>query len=176
MSIEKIIASLPGKSPADRDKMRANISRLLEVGNEKERKDAQALREAMNALADTEAQALYERLDRLDDAQRVTEAFVFLPPTDTEVKIIEALLRNPASTSTELSRACGWKAQTWHMHFGKMCKDREVYLWPAPPSTSRDGEKIMTAILTNLDEDENRWTMKPNVVAAFRAMNIGARK
>ncbi|KDA02100.1 hypothetical protein [Hyphomonas oceanitis] len=176
MGIEQIIASLPDKSPSDREKIRANISRLLEKGSEKERKDAQALQDAMNALAHTEAQSLFERLDGLDDAQLVAAAFAFLPATDTEVKIIEALLNHPASTSTELSKACGWKAQTWHMHFGKMCKDREIYLWPAPPSVVRDGEKIMTAILADLDENENRWTMKPNVAAAFRAMNIGAGK
>jgi hypothetical protein len=175
MSIQKTIDRLPDMTQEGRDKLRINAQRLASDGNDTQRADAETLLKALDDLAIAEHQTLYDQLKGMKAAERVAEAFRREPPTDTEIKIIEALLANPGSTSTELSQACGWKAQTWHMHFGTMCKNREIYLWPAPPSALRDNEEMMTGILADLDTDGNKWTMKPDVEAAFRAMGLGGK-
>ena len=80
---------------------------------------------------------------------------------------------HPGSTSTELSQALEWGGQAWHMHFGTMCFNRAVYLWPAPKSEVRAAD-FYSGILADLSS-ENRWTMKPEVEVALSELGLRAK-
>jgi len=175
LSIQGTLDRIPSMTQESRDKVRANAERWINEGTDAQRADAIIVLKALDDAVTAEHQALYDELKGMAAAERVATAFTRQPLTDTEVKIIEALLANPGSTSRALSAACGWKAQTWHMHFGTMCKSREIYLWPAPPSSTRQDEQMMTGILADLDESNNTWTMKPDIEKAFRAMGLGGK-
>ena len=70
-------------------------------------------------------------------AYRIFGAFLEMPPTETEKRLIHVLLDNPGFSSAQLSFRMGWKGKSaWHMHFGIMCKKREHLLWPAPDGFS----------------------------------------
>lgn len=170
MNLDKILQTLATRSAKERDNVRANAERWKRDGTPQQKADATRLLEAMAAQEASERQALIERLSALPVAQRVAEAFGRMPMTETERSLIQVLLDNPGATSTELSRALGWEGQTWHMHFGTMCKHREVYLWPAPPS-DQPNKDFYSGILADLSEGSH-WTMKPDVAAAFAAMGI----
>lgn len=173
MSIDKIIASIPTKSDAARRKMRENATRWITSGTDAQKRQAGQLLEALDAQIMSERAKLNEVLSAMTLAARVVEAFRKQPPTPTEEKVIRALLDHPASTSTELSRACGWKGQIWHNRFGTMCKNREINLWPAEPSATRDAN-FYSGILADLNPEGNRFTMKPDVVRAFADLGIRA--
>ncbi|AHM02974.1 hypothetical protein roselon_00534 [Roseibacterium elongatum DSM 19469] len=175
MSIDRIIASIPEKSEADRDKMRENAKRLSETGTAQQKTDAEKLLAALDRAAEAELKALYDRLKDLPAAARVVEAFRALPPSETDVKVVRALLDNPSSTSATLSAAIGWKGQAWHMHFGKMCFDREVYLWPAERSEKREAS-FYSGILAEFDPNGSLFTLKPDVVAAFAELGIATKE
>lgn len=130
MSLEKIISTIPEKTAQERDQMRENAKRLIESGTSQQQEQAKNLLDALDAQEEAEHKALYEKLARMPAAERVVEAFRAVPPTETDIKVIRALIQNPGSTSTELSQVLGWGGKSWHMHFGKMCEAREVYLWP----------------------------------------------
>ena len=166
-----LIGTLPHKTAAERARMRSNADRLSTKGTATQKTDAHRMLAAMDALTLTEQQTLHDTLSAMTVADRVTAAFRSLPPTDTEQTVIRALLNNPAATSTTLSAACGWKGQIWHRHFGTMCKRREADLWPANPAQTRDGN-FYSGILADLDPDENRFTMKPDVVRAFASLGL----
>jgi hypothetical protein len=174
MSSDKIIASLPNQSEADRAKMRDNAERLLSTGAPAQKADARKLLDALDALAQSERQRLNELLSNKPMSARVVEAFRKHPPTRNEEKIIRALLENPHSTSTELSRAYGHDSMIWQMHFGNMAKAREADLWPAEPFSTRDSN-FYCGILADFDPDGSRFTMKPEVVLGFAALGISAR-
>lgn len=174
-STDIIISSLPHKSQAERARMRANAERLADKGTPTQKADAKRLLDALAALTEAEAKTLYDRLSGMTIAARVVAAFRKQPPTETEVTVILALLNNPAATSTALSKACGWKAQIWHTHFGTMCKKREADLWPAERFEKRDAS-FYSGILADLAPDGNLFTMKPDVVAAFAELGLAARQ
>ena len=90
--------------------------------------------------------------------------------TETEEKIVQVLLDHPGETSTGLSTLLGWGGQTWHMHFGEMCKKRETFHWPADDATGRDAS-FYSGILADLSK-HNRWTMKPDVATALAALGL----
>ena len=81
------------------------------------------------------------------------------PTTANDAKLIQVLLDNPGSTSAALTRALGWKAQSWHMRFGTICSKRALYLWPAPDAPKRNS-KFYSGNLADLKEPENLFTMK----------------
>jgi hypothetical protein len=174
MSIDKIIASIPEKSTADRAKMRANAERKLASGSPAQKTDAQKLLDALDAVIQAERQKLNDLLSKMPMSARVTEAFRKRPPTANEETVIRALLDNPASTSTDLSRACGWKGQIWHAHFGTMAKNREADLWPAEPFATLDAN-FYSGILADFDPDGSRFTMKSEATLGFAALGIAAR-
>lgn len=173
MSLDQIIASIPAKSEAERRKMRANAERQLATGTESQKAQARQLIAALDAQAEAEHKTLYDRLSAMPVAARVVEAFRKHPPTPTEEKVIRALLDQPGSTSTRLSGVCGWKGQIWHTHFGTMCKNREAYLWPAERFDGRD-TSFYSGILADFNRDGARFTMKPDVAAAFAELGIAA--
>ena len=171
MSIDKIIASIPEKSEADRAKMHTDAERLLSTGTAAQQADARRLIDALKAATLAERQRLNDLLSRMPMSVRVAEAFRKRPPTPNEEKIIRALLENPDSTSCELSQAYGFDSLIWQMHFGNMAKAREADLWPAEPFATRDAN-FYCGILANFDPDGSRFTMKPEVVLGFAALGI----
>lgn len=173
MNVDKVIESLPGRSAQEREQIRANADKLNRDGSPEQKSAAAKVIEALGNLEASEHEALVDRLDGMEISTRVIEAFKVNPMTETEAKVIQVLLDHPGSTSTELSQALGWGAQSWHMHFGTMCFNRAIYLWPAPKSEVRDRD-FYSGILADLSSD-NRWTMKPQVVNAFAELGLRAR-
>lgn len=173
MNIDKIIASIPGMSGQERERVRANAKNLLETGNDAQMQAAEKVLATLAQTEHAEHQALVDRLSGMEVSARVVEAFRVDPMTETEAKIIQVLLDHPGSTSTELSQALGWGSQSWHMHFGTMCANRAVYLWPAPKSEVRSAD-FYSGILADLSSD-NRWTMKPEVEVALSELGLRAR-
>lgn len=173
MNTDKIIAALPDMPRAERDRLRANAESLRDSGTPDQRVAATKVLEAMEAVETAEHDAIVERLSGMEVSARVVEAFRVNPMTETEAKIIQVLLDHPGSTSKELSKALGWRAQTWHMHFGTMCSNRSLHLWPAPRAEARDAD-FYSGILADLSTD-NRWTMKPDVAAAFAEIGLRPR-
>lgn len=172
MNVDKIISALPGMSHQERERVRTNAERLIDSGHADQKAAATKVIEALRETEEEEHRALVDRLNGMEVSARVVEAFQVNPMTETEAKIIQVLLDNPGSTSTELSQALGWGAQAWHMHFGTMCFNRAIYLWPAPKSEVRASD-FYSGILADLSSD-NRWTMKPDVAAAFSELGVGA--
>ncbi|WP_170339676.1 hypothetical protein [Ruegeria arenilitoris] len=171
MDIKKIILSLPSRSIAQRQIMRKNAEKLIGDGSNEKRSAARQLISALDELEEREREALNRKLSGMKPAERVIHAFIRVPPSETETRLIRVLMDHPGSTSTELSRALGWDAQTWHLHFGTMCKSREADLWPADPSDIRDAS-FYSGILANFDKRTASWELKPEVEAAFRDLGI----
>ncbi|WP_210093717.1 hypothetical protein [Ruegeria sp. HKCCSP346] len=171
MDIEKIIHSLPQKSTAQRQIMRRNAEKLMDDGADEQRSAATQLISALDELEERERKTLNQKLSGMKPAERVIHAFTCVPPSETEIGLIRVLMDRPGSTSTELSRALGWDAQTWHLHFGTMCKRREADLWPADASNIRDSS-FYSGILANFDNQNATWELKPEVEAAFRNLGI----
>lgn len=174
MSIDKIIASLPEKTEAERKKMRANAERLLTSGNPAQKADARKLLDALDAADQETKENLHRKVSGMPLSARVVEAFRKHPPAPGEENVIRVLLDNPHATSNELSRAYGHDSQIWQMHFGNMAKAREADLWPAEPASNRDGN-FYCGILADFDPNGSRFTMKPEVVEGFAALGIAAR-
>lgn len=173
MNIDKIIAGLPGMSQQERERVRTNAEKLLDSGNAEQKAAATKVITALGDVEEAEHKALVDRLNGMEVSARVVEAFRVNPMSETEAKIIQVLLDHPGSTSTELSQALGWGAQAWHMHFGTMCANRAIYLWPAPKSEVRSAD-FYSGILADLSPD-NRWTMKPEVEVALSELGLRAR-
>ena len=174
LNIDKQLAAIRSASAESRDQMRTNAAGWLASGTNAQREAAQRMIDALDQQERVEHEALIGELIGLDTAERVIRAFAIKPISETEVKLVQVLLDNPGSTSTALTQALGWKAQSWHMHFGTMCADRALYLWPAPNADHRNG-KFYSGILADLKEPENLFTMKPDVVAAFARLGLRKR-
>lgn len=171
MSIEKIISSLPTKNAAERKKMRDHAKALSSDNDPRKAADAQKLIAAIDDLEQSEHDQLVGELKGMPVEERVIRAFTVEPMSETEAKIIQVLLDNPGSTNRELSRKLGWNDNGFDLHFGMMCRDRSVYLWPAPDAEKRDG-KFYSGILAEYDEDGSSFTMKPEVAAAFAKLGL----
>ena len=174
LNIDKHLASIPSATSESRAQMRSNADNWLARGTDVQRDAAQRLIEALDRQEQGERDALIGELRGLDTAERVIRAFTVRPMSDTENKLIQVLVDNPGSTSAALTQALGWKAQSWHLHFGTMCANRAVYLWPAPDAEHRDG-KFYSGILADLKEPENLFTMKPDVEAAVQKLGLRKR-
>ena len=174
MNIDKIIAGLPSMSQQERERVRANAEKLLDSGNAEQKAAATKVVEALGEVEEAEDKALVDRRNGMEVSARVVEAFRVNPMSETEAKIIQVLLDHPGSTSTELSQALGWGAQAWHMHFGTMCANRAIYLWPAPKSEIRPAD-FYSGILADLSPN-NRWTMKPEVEVALSELGLRVKR
>ena len=171
MNIKRLAANLPSRSRQELDGMRANAQRLIATGNDVQKAAASELVAEIDAHIAAKSQALSQRLSAVPVAQRVVEAFTAKPLTENERKVVSALLDNPGSTTTELSRAYGHDSMIWQMHFGNLCKAREAYLWPAPKAEKRDSS-FYCGILVDTDGAGNRFTIKPDVAAAFAELGL----
>lgn len=174
MSIDRILSSIPGKTPAERAKMRANAERLLSTGTAAQKADAGRLLEALDTTTLAERAGLNDLVSKMPMSERVAEAFRKHPPTPTEETIIRALLDNPNASSVNLSRACGWDGLSWHLHFGAMARKREADLWPAEVHGKND-TSFFGSILADSAPDGSWFVMKPEAVLGFAAIGITAR-
>ena len=171
MNLDRIIATIPGKSKAQRGIMRENAGKWLDTGSDMQKASAQSLLDALETQEKYEREAFENRLKAMGLAERVVEVFRVKPPTKNEIKVIQALLDHPGSKSIELSGACGWAGNKWHLDFGALCRKRETYLWPAEP-IEKQNRSFLSGILADLDPAENRFTMKPDVAKAFAELGI----
>ena len=174
LNIDKQLAAILAASAESRAQMRSNAGGWLISGTDAQREAAQRMIDALDQQEQREHESLVGELSGLDTTARVIRAFTVKPITETEAKLVQVLLDNPGSTSTALTQALGWKAQSWHMRFGTMCADRALYLWPAPNADHRNG-KFYSGILADLQEPENLFTMKPDVEAAFARLGLRKR-
>ena len=142
MNIDRLLDAIPLATKAKRDQMRENAHTRLKTGDPSQQKAARHLLEALDAREALETEALRVELSSLHLDERVVRAFAGQPMTANERDLIKVLLDHPGSTSSELTRLLGWKAQSWHLHFGMMCAKRAPYLWPAPDAEHRDGKFI----------------------------------
>lgn len=172
MTVAAIITSLPEKTAEQRARMRRNAEARLETGPAQLRQDARDLLDALDALEHSEHVARTDWVANATVKERVRKAFETLPPTETEIRLLRVLLDNPGTSSAGLSEKLGWGGQTWHMHFGEMCKAREAWLWPAEKAEKRDGH-FYSGILAVFDPEGSRFTMKPEVAAALHEMGLG---
>jgi len=104
-------------------------------------------------------------------AERIRAAFTDLPPNETEIRVIGALLRFPGATSDVLSKHCGWVQPIWQTHFGLMCQRRVGYLWPTQLADEPDA-KFLTGVLAEYRPNRGIFTFKPEVAKALRALEI----
>ncbi|MGR9144834.1 hypothetical protein ACU8MP_21095 [Rhizobium leguminosarum] len=175
MSIDKLIASIPSQSRADRVLIRTRAVKLLESGTEEQKAAANRLVAAIDDNEDKATAVHSERIRSLTMAQRVVDAFTAAPLTENQRKIVQALLDNPGATSTELSSAYGHPgSMIWQMHFGNLCKDRQSDLWPAERSETRDA-LFYCGILADIERETSRFTMKPDAAVGFAELGLKAR-
>lgn len=176
MSIEKIIASLPGRSIGERGEMRANAERMLASGPEAKRTDARRLLDALVSLEQDERAKRIARAAGMDRVDLIVEAFMSRPVTETEEKVIQVLLDNPGHRSIDLSAKLGWGGKAWHAHFGAMCRDRMADLWPAERFTSRPDVSFYSGLLAEITDKTLLFTMRPEAVEAFARIGLVAAK
>ncbi len=104
-------------------------------------------------------------------AERIAAAFTEMPPNETEVRVIGALLRFPGSSSMVLSAHCGWRQPIWQTHFGLMCQRRAAWLWPTELADEPDA-KFLTGVLADYRPNRRIFTFKPEVADILRALKI----
>ncbi len=172
MKIEGILASIPNMSAEQRRQVRANAEKHL--ANPAMEANARRVLEALDQQAETEESALIEHVRGLSKSQRIVEAFRHDLMTETERRLVSVLLDNPGQSSEGLSKAMGWGGQTWHMHFGEMCKRREARLWPAKRSETSDAA-FYSGILAEWTA-ETGWNLKPEAVEAFKVLGLKAKE
>jgi hypothetical protein len=110
---------------------------------------------------------------------RVVLAFTKLPPTDAEIAVLSAIAEHPDRAFDFLARQIDKRGAGYvNLAVGRLCKRREPDLGPAPPSSSRPGEKNYSALLIDFrpHDEEGRtwhgWTLKPEALAALRELGI----
>ncbi|TIO19910.1 MAG: hypothetical protein E5X86_00770 [Mesorhizobium sp.] len=171
MSIEAILAAIPAMEAKKRATIRANAEAKL--SHPSSGGDARRVVDALDAQIELEANVLSQHVSGLPVARRVIEAFTHQPMSETEHRITQVLLDNPGLSSEGLSQKLGWGAQSWHMHFGEMCKKREARLWPADNAVIRNAA-FFSGILAEWTE-ESGWKMKTDVAEAFSALGLKAK-
>lgn len=174
MSLNLQIARLPHASQEERDRIRTNANRWSVSGTAAQKEQAARMIAALDALDVAERQSFYDRIKDESVPDRVVEAFRKHPLTETEAKVVQALLDHPGASSSELSQACGWGGQRWHLAFGELCKAREAWLWPAVKSETREAS-FYSGILAEY-HDESGWRMRPEVAAAFAVLGFAPGK
>ncbi|MBS7804053.1 hypothetical protein KIH24_05635 [Rhizobiales bacterium TNE-4] len=181
MSVDRFIVRIPSLSIEVRKAQKENAEKTLKHNNPVEREKAQLLLEAYAAFEEQE-KATHSKLrdeqrlrtDNLPLLQRIIEAFSQVPISDAERKIIQVALDFPCTTSSELPKQLGWDgSSSWHLHFGKMCHDREYLLGTA--ETDSNGKPFYTGLLCDYDQASSSFTLKPEAVAAFAELGLAAK-
>ena len=171
VSLNQMLATLPNRTPDQLKTMRERAVRQLGSSNQAAGRAASQLIKAIDELQQRQHDDLVGELKRMPIGERIIRAFTLEPMTETEAKVIQVLLDHPGTTNRDLSRALGWNDNGWDLHFGTMCSNREVFLWPAEDAQTRNG-KFFSGILAEYDEETSQFTMKPDVVAAFAQLGL----
>lgn len=112
-------------------------------------------------------------LDLMPLDQRVTLAFQAVPLKSDEKVVIEALMRYPESNSNKLSQICGWAGSIWYIHFAAICQKRISWLIPCEFQDQTTPGFVYGALVEYRTESAT-FKFKPEVLAAFRKMGLGA--
>lgn len=177
MSIDKLIAKIPTMSPDERKKLRANAEAKAATGDANAAKvlaalDAQDAEE--NRLTQQARAEKLAELDKAPPALRIKLAFELEPLTETEEKILRALLDHPDSTCAELSGKIGWDPRAWDMGFGHICSKRLEYLWPLEPIVREEKEGFIRLLTTHRRDEAGtiRYRLKPEAIEAFKLLGF----
>ena len=140
---------------------RANLARADRSADARVRAAAGHERERIAALSD-EALIEIQFRDELSTSEK---------------RLVEVVDLAPGSTSAQLTRALGWKAQSWHLHFGTMCRQRLAPLIEPPPAWRRprpDGTPgdFYSGILCQYDEHTGGFRLHQAARAALVAAGV----
>ncbi len=105
-------------------------------------------------------------------SERVRMAFRQFPMNEREENVILAVMRNPGSSSKELSSICGWNGTMWHTHLSALCKKRRDILSPVVP-TDEIEDHFLGGILTEYNIDHCTFRLRPDVEPILREMGLG---
>lgn len=181
MNIDKILEAIPNMDAAQQKTQRENAEKHLNSTNFSMREaarriltelDAQAAK--MSVAAEKAKDAIREHARSLPLAHRIVNAFQTIEMTETDRKVVQALLNNPGASSPVLTKLLGWGNVAWQMHFGTMCRNREHLLGAAPYEAKRD-DKFYTGLLCDYDHATSGFTLKPEAVAAFAQLGLAAK-
>jgi hypothetical protein len=182
MNIDKLLEAIPTMTAAERKVQRENAERALKSDKSNFQEPARRILAALDAqateqwLADERAkEVIREHARSLPAAERIVNAFTAIPMTETDRKLVQAVLDHPGSPSTVLTKSLGWKNLAWQLHFGAMCRAREHLLGAAPYEAKRD-DKFYTGLLCDYDEATSGFTLKPEAVDAFAALGLSPQK
>ena len=136
--------------------------------------NAMRLAEGKDAKRRTAAKAWLEDLKAWPPEQLVEVMFRDAKLKAREKKMIEVLEEHPGATSAELTAAMGWRQQSWHLHFGTMCRDRLGRFIEAPPAPERpkpDGTPgdFFSGLLADYDDATSGFTLRPEARRALIA-------
>lgn len=171
--MRRAIEALPSRTSEERKQMRTNARRLLDIGSPNQKIEAEALLLALDTIERNEAAARAVRAETMPRADLVVEAFQRKPMTETDRKVVQALLDNPGLTSQDLSAKMGCKSKSWHLHFGAMCERRMNDLWLAPYAEKRN-TSFWCGVLADITQGTNLFTMKPEAAVGFARLGIRA--
>ena len=104
--------------------------------------------------------------------ERVKLACEAIPLSETEKRVITALLKQPGAASKALSDACGWGGAVWHTHFAAMCQKRAAWLWPTGQSDEPDA-RFLPGVLADYDAHRGTFRLRSDVASAFRGLGLG---
>lgn len=173
MDVDRIISAIPGRTEAERDRMRINAERCIADGPEKMREAAVQVIEALDQQKLDEADAFANRITNMGPKDRLTAAFAAMPPTKMETKLLAALLGHPQSTAQELSVLCGWQGRIWQKRLETMYAKRGAYFAPTAPGAEPQ-EVSGFELLAEQNAEDERFTMKPEAVEVLAALKIKA--
>lgn len=173
MDVDRIISAIPGRTEAERDRMRINAERCIADGPEKMRDAAEKVIEALDQQKLDEADAFADRINNMGPKDRLIAAFAAMPPTKMETKLLAALLNKPQSTAQELSVICGWQGRIWQKRLETMYAKRGAYFSPAEPGAAAQ-EVSGFELLAEKGEEDERFTMKPEAVEVLATLKIKA--
>lgn len=165
MSNEKLIASIPNKTPAERKAMRENTVRLMQSGNPERVAEATTMLAALDAFEEALASRPF--------AERLAMALEQYRLSESEEQVLKVLLDNPGSSCAELSTKLGWKEMAWDMHMGSICAERAAWLHGF--TAKGEGKSNNLALMTDQvrgEDGEIRYTMKADVVAVLAKLGL----
>ena len=170
MTTLQIIDAIPGMGRDARRRLRENASRWLN-GSPSQAAEARQVLEALDEVSERERSQASRPLAEADAVARVVRAFQDPPMSETERRVVQVLLDNPDRSSEFLTAKCGWQGQSWQMHFGTMCRNREHLLWAAPFEPKRNAP-FYCGILADFDETTRGFTLKPEAVEGLRQIGL----
>ena len=168
-----------------------NATRLLKVGNDKQRANAESVLAAIVAerqrrkgdAVDRRKQYVADVADKVRDKgllDRVLLAFTEIPPEQWEAEVLKEIAFNPGQDGSAIARAIGKKDVGYiNLAVGGLCRTRELYLGVAPELERRKGEKTYSGLLIDFAPHEEPggsrwfgWTLKPEAHAALKQLGI----